>query len=146
EATAGPAEVRLKDLPDVHTGRHAQRVEHDVDGRTVLEERHILDGHDHRHDTLVAVAASHLVTGLDLPLHRDEDLDHLHHAGRQLIAPLQLVDLVDKPALKVILRFLVLLMDVLNLCLSFLIHTADLAPLPARNYGEHVHGDSTPRP
>ena len=39
-----PAEVRLEDLADVHPARHAERVEHDVDGRAVLEERHVLLG------------------------------------------------------------------------------------------------------
>jgi hypothetical protein len=36
-----------------------------------------------RDHTLVAVTAGHLVARLDLALHSDEDLDHLHHAGRQ---------------------------------------------------------------
>ena len=46
-----------------------------------------------RDHALVAVPAGHLVAGLQLALHRDEDLDHLHHAGRQLVAALQLLDL-----------------------------------------------------
>ena len=57
-----------------------------------------------RHDALVAVAAGHLVAGLDLALHGDEDLDHLHHAGRQLVAALQLLDLVDEALLEALLR------------------------------------------
>ena len=32
----GPAEVGLEDLPDVHAGRNAERVQHDVDRRAVL--------------------------------------------------------------------------------------------------------------
>jgi hypothetical protein len=28
----GPAQVGFEDLPDVHARRHAQRVQHDVDG------------------------------------------------------------------------------------------------------------------
>jgi hypothetical protein len=31
DAGAGPAEMRLEDLPDVHAARHAERVENDVD-------------------------------------------------------------------------------------------------------------------
>ena len=31
-AGAGPAQVGFEDLPDVHARRHAERVEHDVDG------------------------------------------------------------------------------------------------------------------
>src|SRR3712207_7203837 len=49
--------------------------------------------HDAADHALVAVPAGHLVAGLELALHRDEDLDHLHHAGRQLVAALQLLDL-----------------------------------------------------
>ena len=89
----------LEDLPDIHPRRHAEGVEHDVDARPVLEIGHVLDRHDVGDHALVAVAASHLVAGLHLALHRDEDLDHLEHAGRQLVAPLQLVDLALEAAL-----------------------------------------------
>ena len=80
--------------------RHAERVEHDVDRRAVLEVRHVLDREDARDDALVAVAAGHLVARLQLALHRDEDLDHLHHARRQLVAALQLLDLVLEAVLQ----------------------------------------------
>jgi hypothetical protein len=36
----------FEDLTDVHARRHAQRVQHDVDRRAVLEERHVFDRHD----------------------------------------------------------------------------------------------------
>ena len=73
------------------------------------KERHVLLRNDLRDDALVAVAAGHLVAGLDLALHRDEDLDHLHHAGRQFVAALQLLDLVEEAALEPLLRLVVLL-------------------------------------
>ena len=92
--------MRLEDLPDVHARRHAERVQHDVDRGAVLEERHVLHRHDAGDDALVAVAAGHLVARLQLALHRDEDLDHLHHAGRQLVAALQLLDLALEPLLQ----------------------------------------------
>ena len=38
-----PAEVRLEDLADVHSARHAQRVEDDVDRRAVRQVGHVLD-------------------------------------------------------------------------------------------------------
>jgi uncharacterized membrane protein len=59
---------------------------------------HVLNRQDLGDDPLVAVAAGHLVAGLQLALHRDEDLDHLHHAGRQLVAALKLLDLVLEAA------------------------------------------------
>src|SRR3546814_16333536 len=99
EAGAGPAEVRFQNLPDVHARGHAQRIEHDVDRGAVLQRRHVLDRHDARDHALVAVPAGHLVAGLELALHSHEDLDHLHDAGRQLVAALQLLDLVLEPVL-----------------------------------------------
>ena len=71
--------------------------------RAVLEMRHVLDRGDPRDDALVAVPAGHLVARLQLALHRDEHLDHLEHAGRQLVAALQLLDLVLEPVLVTVL-------------------------------------------
>ena len=98
EAARGPAEVGLEDLPDVHPDRHAERVEHDVGMGPVLEERHVLDRQDAADDALVAVTAGHLVARLQLALHRDEHLDHLEHARRQLVAALELLDAVLEAA------------------------------------------------
>ena len=97
--------MRLQDLADVHAARHAERIEHDIDRRTVGEERHVLGRHDLRHHALIAMATGHLVAGLDLALHGDEDLDHFHHAGRQLIATLQLFDFVEEALFEALLRF-----------------------------------------
>ena len=78
--------MRLEDLADVHSAGNAERVEHDVHGRAVLEERHVLVGHDLRDHALVAVAAGELVALGDLPLLRDVDADELVHARRQVVA------------------------------------------------------------
>ena len=86
EALGGPAQVRFKDLAHVHPRRHAQRVQHDVHRRAVGHVRHVLDRSDLGDHALVAVAAGHLVAGLQAALHRDIDLDHLQHARRQLVA------------------------------------------------------------
>src|SRR3954470_19356071 len=75
-----PAEVRLEDLADVHAARHAERVQQDVDGAPVLEERHVLLGHDFGNDALVAMAAGELVALRDLALLRDVDADEFVHA------------------------------------------------------------------
>jgi hypothetical protein len=79
-ARGSPPEVRLEDLADVHAARHAERVEHDVDRRAVLEERHVLLRDDLRDDALVAVASRELVALGDLALLRDVDADELVHA------------------------------------------------------------------
>ena len=43
ELRAGPAEMRFQNLTHVHTAWHAQRVEHDLNRRAVLQIRHIFD-------------------------------------------------------------------------------------------------------
>ena len=89
-----PPEVRLEYLPNVHTTRHAERVEHDVDGRAVRQERHVFLGHDAGDDSLVSVSTGHLVANRDLPLLCQVHLDQLNHAGRQLVGLQDLVDLI----------------------------------------------------
>ena len=127
----------LENLTDIHTRGHAERIEHDVGMRAVLEERHVLDRHDLRHHALVAVAAGHLVAGLDLALHRDEDLDHLHHAGRQFVATLQFLDLVEEALFKALLRFVVLLPHRLDFGHQLVVRRCKHPPLRPRMLIEH---------
>src|SRR5262249_46061890 len=141
EAGAGPAQMGLQDLTHVHAARHAERVKHDVDRRAIGEERHVLGRHDLRHHALVAVAAGHLVAGLDLALHRDEDLDHLHYARRQFIAALKLLDLVEEALLEALLALVVLLVDGLDLGHQLVVGRGELPPLRARELFEHRAGD-----
>ena len=123
-----------------------ERVQHQIDRRAVVEERHVLDRHDARHDALVAVAAGHLVAGLQLALHRDEDLDHLHHAGRQLVAALQLLDLAVEPRLQPADRGVELALQRLDLRHHRVVLHADMAPGTARMLGQHVFVDQRCRP
>src|SRR6185312_8810227 len=97
ENLAGPPEVGLQDLADVHTAGNAQRIQHDLDGRAVRHVGQILLRQDAGDDALVTVAAGHLVAHLQLALHGDVDLDQLDDAGRQLVALLEEPDalLVD---------------------------------------------------
>src|SRR6476619_6269594 len=141
QAGASPTEMGLQNLADVHAARHTQWIEHDVDLRAVLEERHVLDRHDLRHHTLVAVTAGHLVAGLDLAFHRNEDLDHLHHAGRKFVATLQLLDLVEEPLLEQLLRLVVLLTDSLDLGHQLVVGRSKQPPLRARIFVQHCLGD-----
>ena len=93
-----------------------------------------------RDDALVAVTAGHLVARLDLALHRDEDLDHLHHAGRQLVAALQLLDLVDEALLEALAALVVLVAQRLDLGHQLLVGDGELPPLAARMLVEHLAG------
>ena len=66
--------------------RDAERVQDDVDGRAVGQERHVLDREDLGDDALVAVTAGELVALLDLALLGHVDADELVDAGRQVVA------------------------------------------------------------
>src|SRR5262245_3694309 len=141
QAAARPAEMGLENLAHIHAARHAERIEHDVDRGPVLEIRHVLDRHDLADHALVAVTAGHLVAGLDLALHRDEDLDHLHHARRQLVAALELVDLVDEALLEPLLGLFVLAADRLDLGHGLVVLERDLPPMAAHDVLKKRLGD-----
>ena len=66
------AQMNFQHLTDVHTGRHAQGVQHDVQGGAVGQEGHILLGQNPGNNTLVAVTAGHLIAHADLPLLGDD--------------------------------------------------------------------------
>ena len=102
ELLAGPAEVRLKDLPDVHARGHAERVEADLDGGSVGEEGHVLLGHDLGDHALVSVAAGHLVADVELLLGGDVDLDLLDGAVAGALAGLDRADLALALALELV--------------------------------------------
>ncbi len=95
--------MRLQDLAEVHPARHAERVEDHVDGRAVLEERHVLDVHDLRDHALVAVATGELVALGDLALLGHEHAHQLVDARRQVVAlvPAEGLDVDDHAALAV---------------------------------------------
>ena len=81
QGLGGVAQMDLQHLTDVHTGGHAQGVQHDVQGGAVGQEGHILLGQDAGHHALVSVAAGHLVAHGDLTLLGDIDADALVDAG-----------------------------------------------------------------
>ena len=70
----------LEDLTEVHSRRHTQRVQYQVNWTTILEEWHILLTNNLRYDTLVTVTTSELITYTDLTLLSDINLSHLLYA------------------------------------------------------------------
>jgi len=84
EPVSRPPQVGFEHLADIHTARHAQRVQDDLDWRAIFEERHILDRHDLRDDTFVAVTPGHLVALGELALLSHADAHHLVDAGGQV--------------------------------------------------------------
>ena len=75
EIAARKAEIRLEQLSEVHSGRHAERVQHDVDRPAVGQERHVAARQDARDDALVSVTAGHLVADGQVLL---VDQEHAH--------------------------------------------------------------------
>ena len=53
--------MSFQNLPNVHTGRNAQRIQHNVNGRTVRQEGHILLAHNLRNNALVTVPPAHFI-------------------------------------------------------------------------------------
>src|SRR6266852_1024867 len=88
---SGPSQVGFENLPNVHSGRNAQRVEHDLHGRAIFEVRHVLVGQDAGNHAFIAVTAGHLVAHAQLALHGDINLHQLDHARWQFVALGQLV-------------------------------------------------------
>src|SRR4029079_16409956 len=98
-----PAKMGLEDLADVHPARHAERVEDDVDGGPVGQERHVLGGQDLGDHALVAVSAGHLVADGDLALLGDRHPDQAVDARLEVVVQLapELADLDHLAALAV---------------------------------------------
>ena len=86
ERLCNVSKVNLEHLSDVHSGRYAQRIQHDVKRSTVRKERHILLAENSGNDTLVTVTARHLIADGDLSLLRDIYANLLVYSGGELIA------------------------------------------------------------
>ena len=83
-------------LPDIHTGRDAEGVQHNLHRAAVFHVRHILLRQYPGDDTLVAVPARHLVPHLKLTFNGNVNLHHLDHAGREVVPALQFLDFILK--------------------------------------------------
>ena len=77
--------MHFEDLTDVHSGRHAEGIEKDLQRGAVGQEGHIGKRQHAGDDALVAVTACHLVAHLDLALLRDVDAHELVDAGRKFV-------------------------------------------------------------
>src|SRR5579864_5206805 len=83
--------MRFQNLSDVHTGRNAERVQHDFHGRAIGHVGHVFLGNNSGNDALVTVAACHLVSDGELALHGDVALHELDDARRKFVALLEFV-------------------------------------------------------
>src|SRR5260221_106263 len=85
--------MSLQYLANIHTARHAKRIQNYVNCSAVGQKRHLLHGNDARNDTFIAVAAGHFIALGDLSLLRDADSHELVDAGRQFRVLFSLEDL-----------------------------------------------------
>ena len=128
--------MRLENLADVHTRRHAQRIEHDVDRIAVVVERHVFDRDDRRDDTLVTVASCHLVARLHAALHGEINLDHLQHAWREVIARSDLRALLFEALFELFALQLQTFRRTLERSIALFVLQTNFEPLLARQIGE----------
>ena len=80
--------MNLQDLSDIHTGRYAQWVQHDVERTAIRKERHILNRKYTGNDTLVTMTTSHLIADGNLSLLCNVDTNGLIYTRSQLVAVL----------------------------------------------------------
>ncbi len=100
------------------------------------QERHVLGGQDAADDALVAMTAGHLVARLQLALHRDEHLDHLEHARRQLVAALQLLDAVLELVDDELHGLVILRLDRFEVRLDGVVRDRELPPFVTLDLGQ----------
>ncbi len=141
DADRGPAQVGFENLPDVHARRHAQRVEHDVHRGAIRHVRHVFDRNDLGHHTLVAVTAGHLVAWLQAALDGQVNLDHLEHAGGQLIALGELAALLFEHQIEGVAALLQRVLELFHLLRQRFIRRADVEPVIAVGLAQVVGGD-----
>ena len=61
-------QMNLKHLSDIHSGRHTQRIQHDVKRTSVWQKWHIFNRQYTGNDTLVTMTTSHLIADLNFSL------------------------------------------------------------------------------
>ncbi len=85
EFRRGSSEMDFKHLTDVHSGRNAERVKHDVERSSVFKERHILLRKNSRNNALVTVTSCHFVSDGNSSSLREINADDLVRRGRKLV-------------------------------------------------------------
>ena len=84
ESLRRPAQMDFKHLTDIHASRHAQRIQNDINRRSIFEERHVFHGNNFGNDAFIAVASCHLISGGDLAALSNRNTHHHIHARRKV--------------------------------------------------------------
>src|SRR5690554_3860761 len=136
QSLGGCAEMGFQNLTNVHPRRYTQRVQHDINGGTVLVVRHIFNRHNRGDNTLVTVTTGHLVARLNTTLDSQVHLDDLQHARGKVVALLQLAFLVIKASLVLLLAIFQTLLGFLQQLIKTFVFHAKLEPVRARQFSQ----------
>src|SRR5688572_10043999 len=85
EFLTGPAKNGFIDLSQVHTARHAQRIQYDINRCPIFQERHVFMTNDLGNDTFVTMTTRHLISHFQLTFYSEINFCKLQHSCRQLI-------------------------------------------------------------
>src|ERR1041384_3161329 len=85
ELLASPCQHCFVDLAQVHTRRHTERVETDIQWSSVFEERHVFFTHDPCNHTFVTVASGHLITNFQFTFLSNINFRELNDTCREFI-------------------------------------------------------------
>ena len=121
--------MNFKNLTDVHSRRHTQRVQNDVNRSAVSHERHVFDTSNAGDNTLVTVTAGHLVAGLQTTFNGQINLDHLLNACRQFVALSQFLALFVPSFVELFTFGFQGNTDVFDLLLQLFVSHANVKPL-----------------
>ncbi len=135
----------LKYLPNIHTGRYTKGIENNLNGCAVFHVRHILFRQNAGQNTLVTVSTSHLIADRQLALDGDINLDHLDHTRRQIVATLDLFDLIGKDPFDQVLALSKTAKDLSNSGFNLgFIQQRNIVPARQRNLIQSYGGDFCP--
>ena len=85
ELLASPSKDGFINLSKVHTRRHTEGVQYNVDRSSVGKEGHILCADNLRYDTLVTMSTCHLIANTKLALHGNIHLGHLYDTTGKVV-------------------------------------------------------------
>ncbi len=80
-----PAQMSFQYLTDIHSGRYAQRIQHNLYRCTIRQERHIFLAHNAGNDTFITMTAGHLIPFMDFTFLGNVYTDETVDARRQFI-------------------------------------------------------------
>ena len=141
EAGAGPAEMGLQNLADVHAARHAERIEHDVDRLPSARNGMSSTGTIFDTTPLLPWRPAILSPGWILRFTATKTLTIFITPGGNSSPRCSFSTLSRKRCSKQLLQLVVLLADRLDLGHQLVVGRGELPPLRARIFVQHRPGD-----